>query len=551
MNRLLLALLLGAGPALVAQPTQKPLTYVDVIELRDGKAPRGKLAPVVRIVSPLADARVAPGDGAVGRGSFNGSGFALNLEVVSRDSVPVNVRESLNIRDTSLLGRANPNFSGLYVFFDTDLIKPDGGVIAKNVNLASLFNVAGTDDTPGPGVSVWAGWHVLESIPANVNTFQITVAVVDEAGRIGFDQVTLRVLRGAGFATSGQALTPAPGAVAPTGSGVDDVDGPEVSMIAPRVPSSVSTGPTVGNPAPPASGSLHFIQVTTRDRSRAGLGVNENGEGKPEADRGTIVDGSQIQNPTVHPTNGFNRNFPGLTVTFDVPLRQPNGNVVPAGSNLAPIFNVIGSEVDPDGFVVTTADWVVGGTLVMPAGKTFMTISATVTDNANKSRTVRHVVGISPVQNGQDLTGPGTVALDLSNSASGQRLANVSTLGAIRVGDDALLTGFVVSGTAPKRVLVRAAGPSLAQFGVGGVLARPQLTLYSGSTAVATNVGWSTSADVAAIAAGAAQVGAFALGATSADAALIANLDAGAYTARVTGAGGATGIALLEIYELP
>ena len=381
---------------------QKSLTYVDIIKIRDGNGAQGQLGPIARIVSPLADARVAPGDGRVGAGSFNGAGFALNLEVVTRDSVPVAVNEGLNIRNTALLGQANPNIPGLYVFFDTELIKPDGGVIPKNVNLANLFNVSGTDDTPGPGVTTWLGWHVLESLPANVDTFHITVAVVDEAGRIGFDQVTMQVLRGAGLPTSGQALTPVPSPV--TDDGIDDPDAPEVTMIAPRVPTSVSTGPTTGNPAPPASGSLAFLQVTARDRSRAGIGVNENGEGKPDAQRGTILDGSQIQNPAIHPGNGSNRNYPGLNVTFDVPLRQPNGNVVPAGSNLAPIFNIAGSEVDPDGFVVTTADWVVGGTLVLKAGKNFVTITAVVTDNANKSRTVRHVVGISPVENGQDLT---------------------------------------------------------------------------------------------------------------------------------------------------
>lgn len=100
---------------------QKSLTYVDIIKIRDGKGAEGQLGPIARIVSPLADARVAPGDGRIGAGSFNGAGFALNLEVVTRDRVPVAVNESLNIRDTALLGQANPNFPGLYVFFDTDL----------------------------------------------------------------------------------------------------------------------------------------------------------------------------------------------------------------------------------------------------------------------------------------------------------------------------------------------------------------------------------------------------------------------------------------------
>ncbi len=161
------------------------------------------------------------------------------------------MNESLNIRNTALLGEVNPNIPGLYVFFDTDLIKPDGGIIPKFNNLASLFNIAGTDDTPGAGVSTWLGWHVLESIPANVNQVIITTGIVDERRRIGFDQITVPVFRGG--VTSGQALTPAPMPV--MDDGVDDLDGPEVTMIAPRVPTRISTGPQTGNPTPPATGA--------------------------------------------------------------------------------------------------------------------------------------------------------------------------------------------------------------------------------------------------------------------------------------------------------
>lgn len=377
------------------------LTYANIIKLRRSKGVDGDLAPIMRIVSPLADSQIAPGEGNVGAGSPAGSGFALNLEVVTRDQVSVTARESLNIRNTALLGEPNPNVPGLYVFFDTDLVKPDGGIIPKNTNLASLFNIAGTDDTPGAGVTLWLGWHVLESIPANVDRVTITAAIVDEQRRIGFDRINLPVLRGG--AASGQALTPAP--VAVFDDGVDDADGPEVTMIAPRVPSRVATGPQTGNPAPPANGSLFFIQVTALDRARHGIGVSENGQGTgANSPLGTIVDGSQIENPNNPNASRTNRNYPGLNVTFDVPLRQPNGNVVPAGSNHAPIFNVAGSETDADGFVVTTADWVVGGSLVMPAGKRSVMITARVTDNLGRTRGVSQIVGISSVENGQNLT---------------------------------------------------------------------------------------------------------------------------------------------------
>jgi hypothetical protein len=381
LSSVLIGLLVGTIPTM-AQP------YEDSIKQNNKK--QSDLPPIVRIVSPVADALIPPGEGRVSAGSPNGTGFALNIEVVTRDSVPVTVTEALNIRDTNQLGKANPNFPGLFVFFDTDLITPDGGIIPKNTNLAALFNVAGTDDTPGPGVTIWTGWHVLESLPPDVNTFTITTAVIDNAGRMGLDRVTLRVQRDG--ATSGQVLTSAP-SESVSGDGQDDPDGPEVTMIAPRVPTRVSPGPA-GTPVLP-DGSLFFIQVTALDRAKAGIGVTE----------GVILDANQI------PTGGPNRNYPTMTLTFDVPLRQPNGNLVPAGANLAPLFNIAGSEIDSDGIVRTIADWVVGGSLELPPGKNTVTITARVTNNAGRTGSVRQVVGISAVTNGQDLTpnGNGTI----------------------------------------------------------------------------------------------------------------------------------------------
>lgn len=119
------------------------------------------------------------------------------------------------------------------------------------------------------------------------------------------------------------------------------------------------------------------------------------------------------------------------------------------------------------------------------------------------------------------------------------------------VGDNTLITGFVVSGTAPKRVLVRAAGPALAQFGVPGTIARPRIALMGGAGIVAQNAGWSASADAAAIATAASAVGAFPFANGSADAAVIISLQPGAYTVNISDAGGASGVALVELYELP
>src|SRR5215831_16444704 len=76
-----------------------------------------------------------------------------------------------------------------------------------------------------------------------------------------------------------------------------------------------------------------------------GIAVNETGPGNPFP-IGLIFDPNQIPNQAAGTLGGPNRNYPGLVVTFDVPLLQPNGNIVDAGVNLAPLFDVAGSEVD-------------------------------------------------------------------------------------------------------------------------------------------------------------------------------------------------------------
>lgn len=129
------------------------------------------------------------------------------------------------------------------------------------------------------------------------------------------------------------------------------------------------------------------------------------------------------------------------------------------------------------------------------------------------------------------------------------RLINLSTRGDVGAGDRALIAGFVLSGTQPRRVLIRAVGPGLMPLGVPGPLADPVLALYRGSALVAANDDWQISRSPAVVAATAALVGAFPLPAASLDAALLLTLEPGAYTAIVTSADGTVGLALVEIYD--
>eukprot|EP01012_Entosiphon_sulcatum_P051831 TRINITY_DN7118_c0_g1_i1.p1 TRINITY_DN7118_c0_g1~~TRINITY_DN7118_c0_g1_i1.p1 ORF type:complete len:2111 (+),score=215.11 TRINITY_DN7118_c0_g1_i1:17-6349(+) len=140
---------------------------------------------------------------------------------------------------------------------------------------------------------------------------------------------------------------------------------------------------------------------------------------------------------------------------------------------------------------------------------------------------------------------------DLSAPAAGQKLFNISTRASTGTGDSTLIAGIVVSGSVPKRVLIRGVGPTLGALGVVGALAQPQLSVIKDGVTVASNSNWSTSPDKLAIEAASAQVGAFGLGSNSSDAAMILSLAPGNYSAQVVGANGTAGIAIIEIYELP
>jgi hypothetical protein len=127
------------------------------------------------------------------------------------------------------------------------------------------------------------------------------------------------------------------------------------------------------------------------------------------------------------------------------------------------------------------------------------------------------------------------------------RLINVSVLKELGAGFTA---GFVIGGSTPRKILVRAIGPTLGAepFNIGGVVADPQLALFSGQTQIGANDNWG---GAAVLSAAFAQVGAFALAGGSRDAALLAELQPGAYTVQVSGVAATTGLALVEVYEVP
>jgi hypothetical protein len=124
------------------------------------------------------------------------------------------------------------------------------------------------------------------------------------------------------------------------------------------------------------------------------------------------------------------------------------------------------------------------------------------------------------------------------------RLQGISTRARVAGEDNVAIAGFVIDATAPKTVVIRARGPSLEAQGVASALADPVLTLVPSSGPPVTNDDWQTAANASELAASG-----FAPGHPK-EAAILATLAPGGYTAILAGADGSTGIGIVEVYEI-
>lgn len=128
--------------------------------------------------------------------------------------------------------------------------------------------------------------------------------------------------------------------------------------------------------------------------------------------------------------------------------------------------------------------------------------------------------------------------------AQSSRVSNISTRGRVESGDGAMIAGFIIGGEDPTKVIVRAIGPSLAAAGVSGTLLDPILELRDAEgSLIFANDNWRSDQE--------AQLIDSTLQPTkNKEAAIIATLIPGNYTATVRGVGGTTGVALVEVYNL-
>ncbi len=123
-------------------------------------------------------------------------------------------------------------------------------------------------------------------------------------------------------------------------------------------------------------------------------------------------------------------------------------------------------------------------------------------------------------------------------------LVNLSTRMTVGTGESQAIAGFIIAGSASKDLLLRALGPSLASFGVPGVLANPALEIHDQTGAlIASDDDWQSTQKDAIEASGLAP-------GNELEAAVRLTLPPGAYTAVVSGEAGGTGVGLVEVYDL-
>jgi hypothetical protein len=144
--------------------------------------------------------------------------------------------------------------------------------------------------------------------------------------------------------------------------------------------------------------------------------------------------------------------------------------------------------------------------------------------------------GVSPVAT-QDFT------LGIPRTPASTQLVNISTRLAIQTGNNVCIGGFIITGTDPKKVLIRGIGPSLAKFGIPNALQDPMLVLHDSTGVLISNDDWKDPQQTAIEATGVAPL-------DDRESAILLSLQPGSYTVIQSGKNGTSGVGLIEVYDL-
>jgi sugar lactone lactonase YvrE len=130
------------------------------------------------------------------------------------------------------------------------------------------------------------------------------------------------------------------------------------------------------------------------------------------------------------------------------------------------------------------------------------------------------------------------------NRMQNSKLANISTRGLVQTGSDVMIGGLIVQGNNPARMIVRAIGPSLTQFGIPNALPDPTLELHDGNgVLLASNDNWRSDQEAEILATGLAP-------ANNLESAIVRTLPPSGYTAIVRDRNNLIGVGLVEAYQL-
>jgi hypothetical protein len=165
------------------------------------------------------------------------------------------------------------------------------------------------------------------------------------------------------------------------------------------------------------------------------------------------------------------------------------------------------------------------------------------TPSPNPSATVTPSPTIPPVQTPTPTPAGGNSATPTPSPAAQQNLVNVATRTFVQNGENVMIGGFIIVGNKPKKIIIRAIGPSLVRAGVAGAMADPLLKLHNSKGGlIASNDDW-ISRRQEVLATGVAPT-------DTREAAIVATLPPGHYTAVVESKTGVPGVALFELYDL-
>jgi len=415
---------------------------------------------------------------------------------------------------------ANFSYSGLAVV-----------AVSLEVNVPAGWTYADTNGSTVPGITPAANattefdWAYI-SVPANGAQFSFDAGYA--AGLTGIQTITAVAYIGLSDGSIVTLNLPAItiGSAPALASGQTITFGGLSGRTYGAVPFSVSATASSGLPV--------TISVATGPATASGSMITITGAGivtvtAAQAGNASYNAAPSVSQPFMVAKGTASVALGGLNQTFCGDAMAPTVTTVPAGLGTSITYN---------------------GSLAPPTAAATYAVVATITDPNYQGST------------------SGTFTINAVLPTSTARLVNLSARAYVGTGGNILIAGFGIGGAGTKQVVLRGVGPGMGStFGITDDLTAAVLTIFDGGSGrgetapemIAANQGWANSltlgnSPVVAVATEAAApvmagLGAFALSPDSLDSAVLTSLPTGNYTSQVSGAGGATGVALAEIYD--